>query len=292
MQLLNLWKNAKAPTVSFELFPARSEKGAIKLEQAIDDLAGLKPDFVSVTFGAGGSTRDGSRQLLDKLINEKGLEVIAYFAGYGLGPDDITSVLDSYKDLGIETILVVRGDPPENEGFTPHPDSMAHASDLISFIGTRYDFCMGAAGYPEVHIEAESNEKDLAQLKLKVENGARYIIANYCYDNKYYFDFLDQCRSIGIEVPILPGIMPIYSIKMMNMLAKLCGATITQEIKDGLAALPPDDKEALENFGIDLATRQCSELIKKGVPGIHIYTMDRSRASIEIVGRLRKEGVL
>jgi methylenetetrahydrofolate reductase (NADPH) len=292
MQLLDLWKDAKKPTVSFELFPARSEKGAIKLEQVIDELAGLKPDFVSVTFGAGGSTRDGSRQLLDKLINEKGLKVIAYFAGYGLGPDDITSVLNSYKDLGIETILVVRGDPPEKEGFTPHPDSMAHASEIISFIGPRYKFCMGAAGYPEGHIEAENKEKDLAHLKLKVENGARYIIANYCYDNKYYFDFLDQCRSIGIEVPILPGIMPIYSIKMMNMLAKLCGATITQEIKDGLSALPPDDKEALENFGIDLATRQCSELIKKGVPGIHIYTMDRSRASIEIVGRLRKEGLL
>lgn len=292
MQVLDLWNNNKPPTISFELFPARSEKGAEKLERVIDDLAGLKPDFVSVTFGAGGSTREGSRQLLDKLINEKGLKVIAYFAGYGLGPHDIISVLDSYKDLGIETILVVRGDPPEAEGFKPHPDSMANASDLISFIGKRYEFCLGAAGYPEGHIEAENKQKDLAYLKLKVENGARYVIANYCYDNQYYFDFVDQCRSIGIDVPILPGVMPIYSIKMMNMLAKLCGATITQEIKDGLAGLPPDDKEALEKFGIDLATRQCLELLKKGVPGIHIYTMDRSRAAFEIVGRLRKEGLL
>ena len=292
MQVLDLWNNNKTPTISFELFPARSEKGAEKLEQVIGDLAGLQPDFVSVTFGAGGSTREGSRQLLDKLMNEKGLEVIAYFAGYGLGPDDITSVLDSYKDLGIETILVVRGDPPEEEGFTPHPDSMANASDLISFIGNRYKFCMGAAGYPEGHIEAENKQKDIEYLRIKVENGARYVIANYCYDDQYYFDFVAQCRSNGIDVPILPGVMPIYSVKMMNMLAKLCGATITQEIKDGLAKLPPDDKEALESFGIDLATRQCSELIKNGVPGIHIYTMDRSKAALEIVRRLRKEGLL
>jgi methylenetetrahydrofolate reductase (NADPH) len=292
MNVLDLWNNRKSPTISFELFPARSEKGAEKLEQVIDDLAGLKPDFVSVTFGAGGSTREGSRQLLDKLINEKNLEVIAYFAGYGLGKEDIISVLDGYKSLGIETILAVRGDPPEQEGFTPHPDSLAHASDLIGFINSRYSFCIGAAGYPEGHIEAETIQNDLDYLKLKIESGARYIMTNYCYDNNYYFAFVEQCRSIGIDVPILPGVMPIYSIKMMNTLAKLCGATITQEIKDGLAQLPPDDKEALEQFGIDLATRQCSELIKKGVPGIHIYTMDRSRAALEIVGRLREEGLL
>ncbi len=117
-------------------------------------------------------------------------------------------------------------------------------------------------------------------------------MTNYTYDNRYYFDFVDKCRSIGIKVPILPGVMPIYSIKMMNMLAELCGARITEEIKDGIAALPPDDKEALENFGIDLATSQCEELLRKGVPGIHIYTMDRSSASVEIVKRLRKDGLL
>ena len=116
--------------------------------------------------------------------------------------------------------------------------------------------------------------------------------SGYTYDNRYYFDFVDQCRSIGIHVPIIPGVMPIYSIKMMNMLAKLCGASITDEINDGIAALPPDDKQALENFGIDLATRQCAELLKNGVPGIHIYTMDRSSSSVEIVKRLREDGLL
>ena len=292
MNVIDLWNTKKSPTLSFELFPARSEKGTHKLEGVIDDLAGLKPDFVSVTFGAGGSTRDGSRQLLDKLIHEKELDVIAYFAGYGLGPEDIVSVLNSYKDLGIETILVVRGDPPESADFTPHPDSMVHASDLLSFIGARYQFCMGATGYPEGHVEAESREKDLHYLTRKVAEGASYVITNYCYDNRYYFDFVDQCRSNGITVPLLPGVMPIYSIKMMNMLAKLCGATITEEIQNGLAALPTDDQEALKQFGIDLAIRQCRELLTKGVPGIHLYTMDRSRAALAIVGQLREEGLL
>jgi methylenetetrahydrofolate reductase (NADPH) len=292
MNVVDLWNEKKRPTLSFELFPARSEKGSQKLEGVIDDLAGLKPDFVSVTFGAGGSTRDGSRQLLDTLLHEKGLQVIAYFAGYALGPDDIVSVLNSYQDLGIETILVVRGDPPESDGFTPHPESMAHATDLLSFIGARYKFCMGATGYPEGHIEAESREQDIHYLKRKVEEGARYVITNYCYDNRYYFDFVDQCRSNGITVPLLPGVMPIYSVRMMHMLAKLCGATITEEINNGLAALPPGDQEALEQFGIDLAIRQCRELLIQGVPGIHLYTMDRSRAALAIVGQLREEGLL
>lgn len=291
MRLIDLWENKKKPTISFELFPARSAQAAEKLEKVIDNLAGLEPDFVSVTFGAGGSTREGSYQLLDKLKNEKGLEVIAYFAGYGLGPDDITSVLDSYKDLGIETILVVRGDPPhDDENFKPHPESLPHASDLLSFIGDRFDFCLGAAGYPEGHIEADSKEKDLEYLKLKVENGAQFIIANYFYTNRYFYDFVDRCRTMGINVPIIPGVMPVYSVKMMENLANLCGATITDELRQGLSNLPPDDKEAVLNFGIDFAINQCRELIERGVPGVHIYTMDRSKAAVQIINRLRNEG--
>lgn len=293
MNVIDLWESKNRPTISFELFPARSDTAAEKLEKVIDDLAALDPDFVSVTFGAGGSTREGSRQLLEKLKNEKNLNVIAYFAGFGLGPDDIRSVLNSYKNLGIETILVVRGDPPhDNKDFVPHPDSLPYATDLLSLIKADFDFCMGAAGYPEGHIEAESKEKDLEYLKLKIENGARYIVTNYCYDNKYFFDFEQRCRAMGIDVPIIPGVMPIYSVKMMKFLANLCGATITDEVQAGLSKFSPDDTEAVANFGIDFATQQCRELIKKGVPGIHIYTMNRSRAAIEIINRLRSEGVL
>ena len=293
MKLTDLWKASDKPTVSFELFPARSQKAAERLERVIDVLAGLKPDFASVTFGAGGTTREGSRQLLDKLMNEKGLEVLGYFAGFGLGPQEITTVLDSYKTLGVENILVVRGDiPHDQDDFNPHPDSFAHASDLMAFLRPKYDFCMGVAGYPEGHIEAESQEKDLEYLKLKIENGAEYIIANYSYDNKYFFSFVDRCRNVGIEVPILPGVMPIYSVKMMETLAKLCGATITKEIRQGLAAIPEGDKEAVLDFGIEFAYQQCKDLLEAGVPGVHIYTMDRSKTTKEIVTRLRAQGLL
>jgi len=293
MKVTDIWSSGKTPTVSFELFPPRSPKAADKLEGAIDELAALKPDFVSVTFGAGGSTREGSRQLIEKLKNEKAMDVVAYFAGYGLGPEDITSVLDSYQAIGIENILVVRGDPPEDqEGFEPHPESFPHASDLMAFIRPRYDFCIGVAGYPEGHIQAESKEKDNEYLKLKVDNGAEYIISNYFYDNQCFFDFVERCRAIGIDVPILPGVMPIYSVKMMDMLAGLCGTTITDQVRRGIEALPEGDKEALADFGVEFAARQCRNLLGAGVPGLHIYTMDRSSSSVGIVERLRKEALL
>jgi methylenetetrahydrofolate reductase (NADPH) len=275
------------------LFPPRSPKGAEKLENTIDALAGLKPDFVSVTFGAGGSTREGSHQLVEKLKNEKKLEVMAYFACYGLGPDDINAVLDSYQALGVENVLAVRGDlPREQEDFKPHPDSFPHASDLIAFIRPRYSFCLGAAGYPEGHIDCQSKGKDIEYLKHKVDNGAEYIISNYFYDNKYFFDFMERCRAIGIDVPILPGVMPIYSVKMMEMLAGMCGATISDEVRQGIASLPEGDKEALVNFGIEFAVGQCKELLKATVPGLHFYTMDLSKSAVGIVNRLRTDGLL
>lgn len=205
MKVTDIWNSSQKPTVSFELFPARSEKAAESLEKTIESLAALKLDFVSVTFGAGGSTREGSRQLIQKLMHEKDLNVLAYFACYGLGPDDIISVLNSYQAIGIESILAVRGDIPQEKEFEPHPDSLPHASDLVAFLRPRYNFCIGVAGYPEGHIDAQSKEKDLEYLKLKVDQGAKYIIANYFYDNKYFSDFIERCKNIGIEVPILPG---------------------------------------------------------------------------------------
>jgi methylenetetrahydrofolate reductase (NADPH) len=292
MKVIDIWNSSRKPTISFELFPPKSPEASQKLERVIDKLADLKPDFVSVTFGAGGSTREGSRQLVEKLKHEKGLEVVAYFAGYGLGPEDITSVLDSYQAMGVENILVVRGDPPREEDFKPHPKSLAHASGLVAFVRPRYSFCMGVAGYPEGHVEAPSREKDMEYLKLKVDQGAEYVISNYFYDNQYFFDFLERCQAADVNVPILPGVMPIYSVKMMEMLASLCGATITGEVRREIAALPEGDKEALVTFGIEFAARRCAELLRTGVPGLHIYTMDRSKSATGIVSFLRGEGLL
>lgn len=292
MKVTEMWKKNQ-PTVSFELFPARNAEAALKLDRVIDQLTVMEPDFVSVTFGAGGSTREGSRQLVKSLKNELDLEVMAYFAGYGLGPDDIRGVMDSYLNLGVDNVLVVRGDSPHGQpDFKPHPASLAHASDMLEFIRPRYSFCLGAAGYPEGHIEAESLQKDLEYQKLKVDKGAEFILTNYFYDNCYYFDFVAHCRSLGIKVPIVPGIMPIFSLKMMNHLAKLCGSSISDDLRQRLAALPEGDAPALLKFGIDFAFEQCKELIAAGVPGLHFYTMDRSQSTIGVLARLRQEGLL
>jgi methylenetetrahydrofolate reductase (NADPH) len=291
MKLTEQWKSSASPTLSFELFPARTEKAAQRLDKAVQELAALNPSFASVTFGAGGSTREGSYQLLKKLKDELNLEVLGYFAGYGLGPDEIIDTLDRYQKLGIENILVVRGDVPrEDEGFSPHPDSFQHANELLEFVRPKYDFCMGVAAYPEGHIEAESLDSDLGFLKQKVDLGAEFIITNYAYDNRFFFDFVSRARAAGIDLPILPGVMPVYTAKMTNFLAKLCGATITAKIKDGLAEIPEDDKGAVLDFGIDYAYRQCRGLLDAGVPGVHIYTMDRSKSVVSIVSRLRQDG--
>lgn len=291
MKITDLWSQAERPTLSFELFPAKTDKAAQRLDKAIHELAALEPDFVSVTFGAGGSTREGSYQLLEKLMTEHGLETLGYFAGYGLGLDEITSTLDSYEHLGIENILIVRGDVPrDDEEFTPHPDSFQHANQLLEFVRPKYNFCIGVAAYPEGHIEADSLDKDMGYLKLKVDLGAEFIITNYAYDNRLFFDFVARARRAGIDLPILPGVMPIYTEKMTRFLAKLCGATITPEIKQGLAGIAEDDKSAVLQFGIDYAYQQCKGLLDAGVPGVHIYTMDRSKSVVEIIARLREEG--
>lgn len=291
--LTELWQTKGKPTISFEFFPARNPKAEQALENVVAELSGLNPDFVSVTFGAGGSTREGSYNLVKKFTKEKGLKTLAYFAGYGLGMNEIISVLDAYRELGIENVLAVRGDPPHDQpDFKPHPESLPHASDILAFIKSRYKFCLGAAGYPEGHIDALSREKDLEYLKLKVDRGADFIITNYVYDNKFYFDFVERCRKVGIQSPIIPGVMPIYSVKMLERLANLCGATITKEIRDGLAGIPEGDKEKVAAFGTEFAVAQCRDLLRNGVPGIHIYTMDQSAAAQEITLRLRDEGLL
>jgi len=287
-----LYENSKKPVISLEFFPPRNEKAAETFGTLIDNLSELNPDYMSVTFGAGGSTRDGSYLTVKQVMVDKNLPTVAYIAGYGLGPDEITDVLDKYKKLGVETIFVIRGDKPRGDDFTPHPDNFSYASDMIAFIKERYDFTLGCAGYPEGHVEAESLEKDIEYLKLKVDNGAEYVVAQYFYDNIYFFEYVAKCRAIGINVPIIPGIMPVYTVKMTNMLSKVCGSAITDALQSKLDAVDGDDKEAVLNLGIDFAVEQCRELLKEGVAGLHFYTMDRSKSTTEIINRLKQENFL
>lgn len=294
MRVANLYENSgKHPVISFEFSRPKNEKAAANLDKALDSLTTLSPDYVSVTFGAGGSTREGSYELIDKLKNERGLNVVAYIAGIGLGPEEIIEAMEKFRSRGVETVFVVRGDAPTwDENYKPHPDAMLYASDLLKFIKSRYDFCLGAAGYPETHMEAVSPEKDLDCLKLKVDEGAEYIVAQYFYDNQFFYDYLNKVQAKGINVPVVPGIMPIYTVKMTENLANICGTTITEKIRNGLDSLPADDKEAVLQYGIELATDQCKDLLKHGVPGLHFYTMNRGVSIMSIMDNLKTDGAL
>jgi len=286
-------KKAGRTVISFEMSRPKDDKAAANLDKALALLKAVEPDYLSVTFGAGGSDREGCFQLADKLKNELGFNVVSYIAGVGLGPDDLVACLNRFKELGMETVFAIRGDAPSwDESYKPHPEALSYASELLSFIKERHDFCLGAAAYPEGHIEAVSKDKDLEYIKLKQDKGAEYIVAQYFYDNEYYFDFLERARAAGVTVPIVPGIMPIYTVKLMENLARLCGATITDPVREGLAALDPDDKGAVGQFGIDFATAQCRGLLKHGVPGLHFYTMNRGKAASTIVRTLRNEGLI
>lgn len=290
MRVTELYKKSQ-PAISMEFFPPRTEKAEQTFGGVVDTLAKSNPDYMAVTFGAGGSTRDGSYQTVKRMM-DKNLPTVAYIAGYGLGPEEIVEVLDQYKDLDVETIFVIRGDKPRDADFKHHPDSLPYASDMIEFIKKRYDFTLGCAGYPEGHIEAPSLEKDIEYLKLKVDKGAEYVVTQYFYDNAFYFDYVDKCRAAGVNVPIVPGVMPVYTVKLTRMLSEVCGSTITDALQKKIEAVDPEDKEAVLNLGIDFAVDQCKGLLKTGVPGLHLYTMDRARSTTEIIRRLKQDDLL
>jgi len=286
MRVIRLYENKK-PVISMEFFPPRNDEAAQTFSKTVDELAELKPDYMSITFGAGGSTRDGSLQTVKEVMSVKKQPTVAYIAGYGLGPEEITDVLNKYQALGIKTIFVIRGDKPKDAQFTAHPQSFSHASELIAFIKQRYDFTLGCAGYPEGHVAAISLEKDIEYLKCKVDNGAEYVVTQYFYDNAFFFDYVEKCRAAGVAAPIIPGIMPVYAVKMTNMLSKVCGSAIPADLQNRLDAVDANDKGAVLKLGIDFATEQCRGLLKEGVAGLHFYTMDRSHSTKQILHHLK-----
>jgi methylenetetrahydrofolate reductase (NADPH) len=217
---------------------------------------------------------------------------VAYIAGYGLSPGDISKTLDSYKEIGIKTIFVIRGDKPAGETIKIHPDSFSYASEMIDYIKQNYNFTIGCAGYPEGHAEAESIDKDIYYLKEKTDKGAEYIVTQFCYDATIYFNYVDKCRKAGITAPIIPGIMPVYTLKMTKMLTQICAASIPSPMQAKLDDAASLDAEALIDLGIDMATMQCTELLQNGVPGLHFYTMNRSRSTTQIIENLRAKGLL
>lgn len=276
------------PVFSFEFFPPKTEAGDRALLATLAELRPLAPDFVSVTYGAGGSTRDRTVELVAYILDTLGIEAMAHLTCVGASREELTSVLDRLEAAGISNVIALRGDPPAGEtGFVPHPEGLSFATELVQLIRSQSrPFCVAAACYPETHIEAVSFEEDLDHLKEKVAAGVDFLITQLFFDNQVYFDFERRARAAGIEVPIVAGIMPITNLSQIERFTQRCGATIPAELH---ARLDPhrDDLHKVESLSIEHAIRQCRELLEAGVPGVHFYTLNRSRATRDILTALR-----
>jgi methylenetetrahydrofolate reductase (NADPH) len=276
------------PCFSFEFFPPRDREGEAQLLRANDELLPLDPDFVSITYGPAGSTRVRTVDLARRLSADLGLEVMAHLTCVGHTADELREVLADLEEAGIENVLALRGDPPRGQAtFTPTPGGFAHASDLVRFIRAEgFRFCLGGACYPEGHLEAPSREADLRHLKEKVAAGLDYAITQLFFDNAFYFDFVERCRRAGIHVPIVPGIMPLTNYDQVERFTRGCGATIPRRLQLE-AERHRDDPAAVARIGIAHAVAQCEELLARGAPGIHFYTLNRSPAARLTLSALR-----
>lgn len=268
---------------SFEFFPPKSEKGCSLLFDNIKELAALKPAYVSVTYGAGGSTRNLTHDLIMRIQKETGITVVSHLTCAGSTKEEIHSILDNYRKCGIENIMALRGDPPAgSDRFIVTEGGFAHANELVSFIKTDFpEMGIGVAGYPEGHAETPNRIIEMDNLKRKVDAGADYICTQLFFDNNDFYDFSERCEIAGIKVPIIAGIMPVTSIKGMYRMAELSlGTRFPARLQRALQRA--EDDSYVEKVGIHWATQQVLDLIDKGVRGIHFYTLNQSKATREI----------
>lgn len=286
MKIAELWKK-KATTFSFEFFPPKTdEEGALVLETA-RSLKSLDPDYISVTWGAGGGTRRKTLDLVSAIKNDVGIETMAHLTCVGAGRRDIDEVLEEMGRRGVQNILALRGDPPRGSAqFVPHPDGFRHASELVGHIRARLDVCLGVAGYPEGHPECPDRNKDLDHLKFKVDQGADFVVTQLFFDPTDFLRFRDRAMSRGVRVPLVAGVMPITNVGQMKRFTTLCGARIPPALESALDRAQ-NDAEAVIRLGIDHAVQQCRALLAEGVSGIHFYTLNRSRSTTEILRQLR-----
>ncbi len=276
------------PVFSFEFFPPKTEAGEQNLYQTIERLRALRPTFVSVTYGAGGSTREKTLQLVQRIKHEIGIEAMAHLTCVGADRREIEAVLERLDAAGIENVLALRGDPPRDQGVFVRPaNGFGFASELVSFIRERgFGFCLGGACYPEGHLECRDLDQDLTHLKRKVDCGLQFVITQLFFDNADYFAFVERAHARGVCLPIIPGIMPITNLAQIERFTAMCGARIPDDLKARLEGVRDDD-HAVRAVGIDHATAQCRELLDRGAPGIHFYTLNQSTATRAIFERLR-----
>jgi methylenetetrahydrofolate reductase (NADPH) len=277
----------RRPVFSFEFFPPKTDEGQRTLEGTLAELKEDQPEYVSVTYGAGGSTRERTVEITKWLKQDLGIEAMAHLSCVGESKERVAEILEELAAVGIENVLALRGDPPRGQDeWTPHPGGLHYSTELIELIRERFDFCVGAACFPEVHPEAPDLATDLRFAKQKVDAGAAFLITQLFLDNELYFDFVDAARAAGITVPIIPGIMPITNYKQIKTITGMCGATLPDELERELNERA-DDGEAVAELGVAYATLQCSDLLARGAPGIHFYTLNRSPATRAILAALR-----
>jgi methylenetetrahydrofolate reductase (NADPH) len=282
-----IFSSADEPLFSFEFFPPRTDDGWRNLHDALTSLAVLEPDFASVTYGAGGSSRDRTLEVTKWLKQELGIEAMAHLSCVGATREELCQILDGIVEAGIENVLALRGDPPRGETeWQPHPGGLQYSTELAALISERYELGIGAACFPEVHPEAPDLSHDLRFLRQKVSSGVTFLITQLFFDNELYFGFVDEARAAGVEVPIIPGIMPITDVKQIKTITGMCGASIPAALLDQLE-VRANDPEAVLQLGVSYATLQCAELLARGAPGVHFYTLNRSPATRAILSALK-----
>jgi methylenetetrahydrofolate reductase (NADPH) len=275
------------PVFSFEFFPPKTDEGHRTLEGTLQVLRDDAPDFVSMTYGAGGATRSSTVDLTRWIKQDLGIEAMAHLSCVGEPTERLVEILDEIEAAGVDNVLALRGDPPRGETeWRPHPGGLHYSVELIRLIRERFDFCVGAACFPEIHPDAPDRDSDLSYARAKQEAGAGFLITQLFFDNELYFGFVEEARAAGISVPIVPGIMPITNYGQIKRFTEMCGASIPDELERELNGRA-DDPEAVAELGVAYATLQCSDLLARGAPGIHFYTLNRSPATRAILAALR-----
>jgi methylenetetrahydrofolate reductase (NADPH) len=280
---------ADQPTFSFEFFPPKTPEGEKNLEAALIELRSMDPTFVSVTYGAGGTTEQKHRtvEIVAQIKERYGLEAMAHFTCVGATVDELRAMLDRMAEAGIHNVLALRGDPPpDQENWTAAEGGLTYSRELVELIRDEYDFAIGAAAFPETHLHAQSPEADLAYLKEKVDAGVGFLVTQLFFDNDDYLDFVARARAIGIDIPIIPGIWPITNYKQIARVTALIGSRLPEPLLSELEARI-DQPEAVAEFGVAYATLQCADLLARGAPGIHFYTLNKSPATRAIMSALR-----
>jgi len=274
------------PLISFEFFPPKTDAGFASLFSTINDLKPLQPAYVSVTYGAGGSTRQKTVDLVERIQREAQINAMAHLTCVGHTADEIGQILDDLWKTGVRNVLALRGDPPAGQStFTATEGGFAYANELAGFIQSRGDFCIGVAGYPEGHPQCLNRARDLENLKKKVDAGGCFIVTQLFFDNADFYRFRDEARAMGITVPIIAGIMPISNVAQIKRFVSMCGAKIPQRLLRKLEAIE-SDPAAVHRAGVEFATLQCRDLMFNDVDGLHFYTLNKSPATVQIVEAL------